>query len=101
LGIARAILRQASIVVVEEPATRVDSKTEQETIDAIRALVKPNNISVLLPQRLTTLRQCDQIILLHDHQIADVGTHAELLQRSDLYRHLNYVRFSPLRHVTV
>ena len=101
LGIARAILRQASIVVIEEPATRVDSKTEQETIEAIRGLVKPTSITVLLPQRLTTLRQCDQIILLHDHQITDVGTHTELLQRSDLYRHVNYVRFSPLRHVTV
>jgi ABC-type multidrug transport system fused ATPase/permease subunit len=101
LGIARAILRQPSIVVLEEPATRVDSKTEQETIEAIRALVKPDCITVLLPQRLTTLRQCDQIILLHDHRVTDVGTHSELLQRSDLYRHLNYVRFSPLRHVTV
>lgn len=101
VGIARAILRQPSIVVMEEPATRVDSKTEQETIEAIRALVRPDCITVLLPQRLTTLRQCDQIILLHDHHINDVGTHAELLQRSDLYRHLNYVRFSPLRHVTV
>lgn len=101
LGIARAILRQPSIVVLEEPATRVDGKTEQETIEAIRSLVKADCITVLLPQRLTTLRQCDQIILLHDHHIADVGTHTELLQRSDLYRHLNYVRFSPLRHVTV
>lgn len=101
LGVARAILRQASIVVIEEPSTRVDSKTEQETIEAIRALVKPTSISVLLPQRLATLRQCDQVILLHEHQIAEVGTHAELLQRSDLYRHINYVRFSPLRHVTV
>jgi ABC-type multidrug transport system fused ATPase/permease subunit len=101
LGIARAILRQPSIVMMEEPATRVDGKTEQETIEAIRALVKPDSITVLLPQRLTTLRQCDQIILLHDHHVADIGTHSELLQRSDLYRHLNYVRFSPLRHVTV
>ena len=101
LGIARAILRQSSIIVLEEPDTRVDAKTEQETIDAIRSLVKPTCITVLLPQRLTTLRQCDQIILLHEHRVADVGTHAELLQRSELYRHINYVRFSPLRHVTV
>ncbi|MCC6509203.1 MAG: ABC transporter ATP-binding protein [Pirellulaceae bacterium] len=101
LGIARARLREASIIVLEEPAARVDNKTEQETIEAIRSLVNSRAITVLLPQRLTTLRQCDQIILLHEHQIADTGTHAELLQRCDLYRHLNYVRFSPLRHVTV
>lgn len=101
LGIARALLRGVSIIVMEEPASRVDSKTEQETLEAIRAAVSTHSISVVLPQRLNTLRHCDQIILLHDHQVADIGTHAELLQRSDLYRHLNYVRFSPLRHVAV
>ncbi len=95
LGIARALLRAASIVIMEEPGDRVDSKTEQETIEAIRATVSARTIAVVLPQRLNTLRQCDQIILLHEHQVADVGTHGELLQRSDLYRHLNYVRFSP------
>ncbi|MFO1063297.1 MAG: ABC transporter ATP-binding protein [Pirellulales bacterium] len=101
LGVARALLRQPSIIVMEEPESRVDTKTEQETIEAIRSVVRHNTITVLLPQRLTTLRQCDRILLIHEHQIADVGTHAELLQRSDLYRHINYVRFSPLRNVTV
>ncbi len=101
LGLTRAMLRQASIVVMEEPSSRVEPKVEQETIDAIRACVSDQAVTVLLPQRLTTLRQCDQVILLHDHHIADVGTHTELLQRSDLYRHINYVRFSPLRHVAV
>lgn len=101
LGLARAILREASIVVMEEPADRVDAKTEQETLEAIRAVVTPGSLAVVMPQRLNTLRQCDQIILLHEHQVADTGTHAELLQRCDLYRHLNYVRFSPLRHVAV
>jgi len=101
LGIARAILRSASIVVMEEPSAPVDSKTEQETIEAIRAVTDSGRIGVLWPQRLHTLRQCDQVILLHEHRVASVGTHAELLQNSDLYRHLNYVRFSPLRHVTV
>ncbi len=101
LGIARALLRNASIIVMEEPAGRVDTKTEQETLEAIRRAVSPQTITAVLPQRLNTLRQCDQIILLHEHQVAETGTHAELLQRSDLYRHLNYVRFSPLRHVSV
>lgn len=101
LGIARALLRKNSIVVLEEPNARVDSDIEIDTIDAIRSLVKPTCVVLLLPQRLTTLRQCDQVILLHEHHVADVGTHAELIQRSELYRHINYVRFSALRHVTV
>lgn len=101
LGIARAALRNRSIVVLEEPENHVDPRTEQETIDAIRSLVRHPTIVVLLPQRLATVRQCDSVILMHEHKIADAGTHGELLQRNELYRHLNYVRFSPLRHVTI
>ncbi len=99
LGIARANLRSPSIVVIEEPELHVDPKTEQDTIDSIRSLVKHSSITVLLPHRLLTVRQCDVVVLVHDHKIADIGTHAELLQRSDLYRHLNYVRFNPFRNL--
>jgi ATP-binding cassette, subfamily B, bacterial len=99
LGIARALLRRTPIIVMEEPELPVDARTEQETIEAVRAVVKHNTLSLILPQRLASLRQCDRIIVLHDNRVSDVGTHGELLQRSDLYRHLNYVRFSPLRHI--
>ena len=50
---------------------------------------------VVLPQRLSTLRAADQIIVLHDHKIAGIGTHAQLLEESEIYRHLNYMQFSP------
>lgn len=99
LGLARAKLRQPSIVVIEEPSHHVDAKTEQETIEAIRNLVQPSLITVLLPQRLPTLRHCDTLVLIHEHKVVDIGTHAELLQRSELYRHLNYVRFNPFRAI--
>ncbi len=101
LGIARAALLDRSLVVLDEPNSRVDIKVEQETTDAMRSLLTRPMITVVLPQRLTTLRQCETIVLLHEHKVADIGTHAELLQRSELYRHINYVRFSSLRHVTV
>ena len=97
LGIARANLRSPSVVVIEEPDKHVDAKTEQDTVEAICSLVKPTSITVLLPHRLLTLRQCDSVVLLHDHKVVDIGTHAELLQRCELYRHLNYVRFNPFR----
>ncbi len=99
LGIARANLRAPSIIVLEEPERHVDPKTEQDTIDAIRSLVKQASITVLLPHRLLTVRQCDVVVLIHEHKVADIGSHAELLQRSDLYRHLNYVRFNPFRNL--
>jgi ABC-type multidrug transport system fused ATPase/permease subunit len=97
LGIARANLRSPSIVVIEEPDKHVDAKTEQDTVEAIRSLVKPTSITLVMPHRLLTLRQCDSVLLLHDHKVVDIGTHAELLQRCELYRHLNYVRFNPFR----
>ncbi len=97
LAIARAALSEASVFVIEEPRVHYDASMEQQTLEAMRSLVSPRSITVVLPQRLLTLRQCDVIIALHDHTVADIGTHAELLQRNELYRHLNYLRFNPFR----
>ncbi len=97
IGIARAALRQTSVVVVEEPDVRLEAEMEEESLEAICGLVKPSAITVVLPQRLLTLRQCDVVVMLHNHRIADTATHAELLQRNELYRHINYLRFNPFR----
>lgn len=97
IGLARAALRDASVVVVEEPELRAAAEVEEESLEAICNLVNPKAITIVLPQRLLTLRQCDVVIMLHNYRIADAGTHAELLQRNELYRHLNYLRFNPFR----
>lgn len=97
LAIARAALTEASIFVIEEPRVHYDAAMEQQTLEAMRSLVTPRTITVVLPQRLLTLRQCDFVVALHDHTVADIGTHAELIQRNELYRHLNYLRFNPFR----
>ncbi|MEZ6138578.1 MAG: ABC transporter ATP-binding protein [Pirellulaceae bacterium] len=97
MAIARAAFRHASVVVIEEPDLRADAQVEQGSLDAIRSLVSPERITVVLPQRLLTLRQCDEIVMVHEHGVSDIGSHAELLQRNELYRHLNYLRFNPFR----
>ena len=97
IGLARAAIRHPSVVVIEEPDSRHDSRLEQESFDAMRSLVRQDAITIVLPQRLTTLRQCDLVVMMHEHRIADSGTHAELLQRNELYRHLNYLRYNPYR----
>jgi ATP-binding cassette, subfamily B, bacterial len=99
LGVARASLKAPSIIVLDEPMGNVDARTELETLDAIRSLVQPTSITVLIPNRLSTVRACDSIVLLHEHKVVDIGPHAELLQRSELYRHLNYLRFNPFRNL--
>ncbi len=97
LGIARAALTSASVFVIEEPTGAYEPSLESQTLEAMRSLISQRAITVVLPQRLSTLRQCDVVIMLHEHTVADVGTHAELLQRNELYRHLNYLRFNPFR----
>lgn len=99
IGLARAALRNPSVIVVEEPEARFDQAVEQQTLDAMRSLVKHSTITVVLPQRLLTLRQCDVVVMLHEHKVADTGTHADLLQRNELYRHLNYLKFNPFQAV--
>jgi len=95
IGIARAMLRDAAIYVFEEPETVVGSDVEQQTMNAVKHLVVPNRFTVVLPQRLTSLRSCERVFFVHEHRLADSGTHAELVQRNELYRHLTYLRFNP------
>ena len=97
IGLARATLRNPSLVVVEEPAKHVQQEEEEATLAAIRGLVASDRITVVLPQRLATIRSCDTVILLHESRVHDQGTHTELVQRNELYRHLNYLRFNPFR----
>lgn len=93
IGVARGFVKKPSIVVAEEPGP-YQAATEAESTDALMQLRNEGFIVVILASRLSTLRSADQIVLLHDHRVEDIGTHAELLDRSELYRHLNYVRFT-------
>lgn len=99
LGIARAWLRNASIVVVEEPETEPEQSSVDEpiTLEAIRALVSSDRITMVLPQRLGTLKHCDQVVFVYQHRIQDIGPHLDLIQKNDLYRHWIYMRFNAFR----
>ncbi len=95
IGLARGLVKKQSLIVVQEPSVRVKSTTESETLDAILQLKSDSTMLVVLPQRLSTLRAADQIIVIHDHKVAGIGTHIQLLEKSEIYRHLNYMQFSP------
>ncbi len=101
LGLARALLKSPALVVAEEPDEPVSSDIESESTDAIRNLAAAGPLVLVLPKRLSTLRLADEVILIHDNTIVMTGTHADLIQQSELYRHLTYVRFSPLRLIGV
>lgn len=93
IGIARGFVRKRSIVMAEEPGPS-QGPIESESTHALEQLKQEGGIVVVLASRLSTLRAADQIVVLHDHRIQDIGVHDELLERSELYRHLNYVRFT-------
>jgi ATP-binding cassette, subfamily B, bacterial len=97
LGLARAMIGQASVVAVEEPVAGVTPSVEQATLQALQSLVQPGRFVVALPQRINTIRQCNKILFVHQHKLIDIGTHAELVQRNELYRHFSYIRFNPFQ----
>lgn len=96
IGLARALLRDPTIVVLEEPPDEMDGPTAELFDQAVHEVAERRTL-IILPSRLSTLRHVDRILLFHDGKLSDEGTHSELLQRSDLYRHLIYLRFNAFR----
>jgi ABC-type multidrug transport system fused ATPase/permease subunit len=56
-----------------------------------------NRTVIFLPSRLSTVKRCSRVIIIHEGKVAADGTHEQLLHKSDLYRHWEYVRFNPFR----
>jgi ATP-binding cassette subfamily B protein len=93
IGLARAILRDPAVFVIEEPTAALDDDTKALIDDTIQRIL-PNRTAIFLPRRLSTIRGCDQVFLLYQGRIAAVGDHRELLATSDLYKHLQYLQFN-------
>ncbi|TWU19675.1 ATP-binding cassette domain-containing protein [Allorhodopirellula heiligendammensis] len=98
LGIARAMLHQPAIVLVKEPPAPTEHVNSDPCLVALRSLADAGSLVLVLPRRLQTLRQADRVVLLNGPNLVGEGGHAELLNSSDLYRHLNYLLFNPYRH---
>ncbi len=98
LALARAIVRNPALLIIEEPGEALDEDTKSLIDDAYQRIAVKRTV-IYLPNRLATLRRCDEIILLHQGQIAARGTHSQLVKTSQLYRHWEYVRFNEYRHM--
>jgi ABC-type multidrug transport system fused ATPase/permease subunit len=99
IGLARAVVGNPSLIIVEEPEA-AESEEHAQTIDAAITQAREGRTMILLPKRLHTLRKADRIFLFHQGRLQAEGKHAELLKQNALYRHLNYVMFTPFRDVT-
>ena len=92
IAIARAILKNPPILLLDEATSALDSENEQLVQNAIEALSK-NRTTIIIAHRLSTIISADKIIVLDNGSIEAVGTHAELLEKSALYKKLAEIQF--------
>ncbi|MEJ5240333.1 MAG: thiol reductant ABC exporter subunit CydD [Anaerolineales bacterium] len=87
LALARALLRQAPIFLLDEPTANLDTITEREVLETLFEALRDRTV-LLITHRLIGLENMDEILVLDKGRIVERGTHAELLSQGGLYRHL-------------
>lgn len=87
IGIARALLRDAQILILDDPVSAVDTKTERRILTQLRQ-TRMGRTTIVIAHRISTVEHMDKIVFLEDGAVADVGTHEELCARCPGYRHM-------------
>ncbi len=92
LAIARAILRDAPILILDEATAALDTESERLVQDALTRLM-PDRTTLVIAHRLSTIEHADQVLVLDQGKLVERGTHAELLAQGGLYAHLHRMQF--------
>jgi subfamily B ATP-binding cassette protein MsbA len=87
ISIARAVLKNPSIMILDEATSALDTESEKLVQDALENLMKERT-SLVIAHRLSTIQKADQIIVLSKGEIKEIGTHTELLEKKGLYYNL-------------
>jgi ATP-binding cassette subfamily B protein len=95
IALARAILRDPALLIIEEPEGQMDEDTKN-LLDDTLTRVLPGRTAVFLPHRISTLKFCDKLFLINKGRVVATGQHKELLATNPLYRHLYYLEFNEM-----
>ncbi len=91
LGIARAIIRNAPILILDEPTAALDTESEKLVMEALERLMQGRTV-ITIAHRLSTIRDADRIVVLKGGVVVEEGTHDELLARSGVYAELYHIQ---------
>jgi subfamily B ATP-binding cassette protein MsbA len=92
IGIARVMIRNSPILLLDEPTAALDSESERLVIDALEKLMKGKTV-IAIAHRLSTIRDADQIAVIKGGVVAENGTHDELMAKNGLYAELHRTQF--------
>src|ERR1700685_2166629 len=84
IGIARAFIRNAPILILDEPSASLDTDAEHLVMEGLNRLMKGRTV-IMITHRLNTIRDADTIIVLHNGIVAEQGAHADLLALEGVY----------------
>jgi ATP-binding cassette, subfamily B, bacterial MsbA len=93
IAIARALLKDAPILILDEATSALDTEAERHIQAALAQLVR-NRTTLVIAHRLSTVEQADRIVVLDAGRIAEIGTHAQLLAQGGLYSQLHQLQFN-------
>ncbi|KMQ79934.1 Lipid A export ATP-binding/permease protein MsbA [Candidatus Burkholderia pumila] len=92
LAIARAIYKNAPILILDEATSALDSESERHVQAALETLMK-GRTTLVIAHRLSTIERADRILVMESGKIAEQGSHAELLRKGGLYAHLHRIQY--------
>ncbi len=87
LCIARALLKRPKVLILDDSTSAVDTATESSIRERMRKYL-PDMTKIIIAQRISSVRHADQIIILDDGKVNDIGTHETLLERNEIYRQI-------------
>ena len=91
IGIARAILRNSPILILDEPTAALDAESEKIVMEALEKLMKGRTV-IIIAHRLSTIAHCDKIIVIKDGVVAEEGSHNDLISLGEVYAELYHIQ---------